>query len=64
MWEKFNLLVAHSGLTAVTRLPIGKLRDDPDIFGLYEAVLREVAAVGRAHGVHLKADIVEPGFPG
>lgn len=59
MWEKFNLLVPHSGLTALTRLPIGKLRDDPDIFALYEAALREVAAVGRARDVRLPADIVE-----
>lgn len=59
MWEKFTLLVPHSGLTALTRLPIGKLRDDPDIFGLYEAALREVAAVGRARDVQLPADIVE-----
>jgi 2-dehydropantoate 2-reductase len=59
MWEKFTLLAAHSGMTALTRLPIGKMRDDPDLFGLYEALLREVAAVGRARGVPLKADIVE-----
>src|SRR5713226_4047576 len=35
IWEKFNLLVAHSAVTGLTRLPIGKLRNDPDLFSLY-----------------------------
>lgn len=59
IWEKFNLLVAHSAVTALTRLPIGKLRDDPDLFGMYEATMREVTAVGRASGVRFPLDIVE-----
>jgi 2-dehydropantoate 2-reductase len=59
IWEKFHLLVAHSAVTALTRLPIGKLRDDPDLFALYEATMREVTAMGRARGVRLPPDIVE-----
>ncbi len=59
LWEKFILLAAMSGCTAVTRLPIGKLRDDPDVFALFEAVMRETEAVGRAEGVPLPADVVE-----
>jgi hypothetical protein len=59
IWETFNFLVAHSAVTAFTRLPIGKLRDDPDLFGMYEATMREVTAVGRARGVRLPPDIVE-----
>ena len=51
LWEKFILLTAVSGCTAVTRLPLGKLRDDPDIFSLFETVAAETAAVGRAEGV-------------
>ncbi len=30
LWEKFILLAAMSGITAVTRQPVGPLRDDPD----------------------------------
>src|SRR5882672_3659476 len=41
IWEKFILLAAMSGCTAVTRLPVGKLRDDPDVFSLFETVMRE-----------------------
>jgi 2-dehydropantoate 2-reductase len=59
IWEKFVLLTAMSGGTAVTRLPIGKLRDDPDVFSLFESVARETAAVGRAEGVPLRSDVVE-----
>jgi 2-dehydropantoate 2-reductase len=59
IWQKFILLTAMSGGTAVTRLPIGKLRDDPDVFGLFECLMRETEAVGRAEGVPLPADVVE-----
>jgi 2-dehydropantoate 2-reductase len=59
IWEKFVLLTAMSGGTAITRLPIGKLRDDPEVFSLFENVARETAAVGRAAGVPLAADVVE-----
>ena len=52
LWEKFVLLVGISSLTAITRLPIGKLRDDPEILWLMEAIQHEVVAVGRAEGVH------------
>jgi 2-dehydropantoate 2-reductase len=37
VWEKFILLVPLSGLNALTRLPLGQWRDDPDLSGLYEA---------------------------
>ena len=59
IWEKFILLTAMSGCTAVTRLPIGKLRDDPDVFALFESVMRETEAVGRAEGVPLSNGVVE-----
>ena len=59
IWEKFILLTAMSGCTAVTRLPVGKLRDDPDVYALFESVMRETEAVGRAEGVKLPADVVE-----
>src|SRR4051794_36569805 len=59
IWEKFILLAGMSGCTAVTRLPVGKLRDDPDILGLIESVMREAEAVGRARGILLAPDVVE-----
>jgi len=59
IWLKFIMLTAVSGVTAVTRLPVGKLRDDPDIVALFEAVMRETEAIGRARGVDLPGDAVE-----
>jgi 2-dehydropantoate 2-reductase len=57
MWEKFVLLATNSSVVALTRLPFGKLRDDPEVFVLFERGVAEVAAVGRARGVDLPADI-------
>ena len=62
VWEKFILLVPLSGLNALTRVPLGKWRDDPDLLALYEAALRETVAVGVAEGVRLSPDSVEKGM--
>ena len=59
VWEKFILLVPLSGLNALTRLPLGKWREDPDLLALYEGALRETVAVGLAEGVRLRSDIVD-----
>jgi 2-dehydropantoate 2-reductase len=59
IWEKFLVLVSLAGLNALTRLALGKWRADPDLVALFEAALRETAAVGRAEGVHLTSDAVE-----
>jgi 2-dehydropantoate 2-reductase len=59
VWQKFILLVPLSGLNALTRLPLGKWRDDPDLSALYEAALRETVAVGLAEGVRLPPDIID-----
>jgi 2-dehydropantoate 2-reductase len=59
IWEKFVLLVPLSGLNTLTRLPLGKWRDDPDLLALCEAALRETVAVGLAEGVRLPSDSVE-----
>ncbi len=59
LWMKFILLATNAGITAATRQPIGKLRDDADIRLVMTAALGEVFAVGRAKGVKLPADAVE-----
>ena len=59
LWEKFNLLVPTAGLNALTRLPLGKWREDSDLLALYEAALQETVAVGRAEGVRLPPDSAE-----
>src|SRR5215468_5297385 len=59
LWEKFVLLATNSSVVSLTRLPFGKLRDDPEVFALFEKCIGEVAAVGRARGVKLAPDLEE-----
>jgi 2-dehydropantoate 2-reductase len=59
LWEKFLVLVPAANVNALTRVPLGRYRADPDSWGLVEASLNEVAAVGRAEGIGLAPDCVE-----
>lgn len=56
-WRKFALIVAGSGLTAVTRQTVGTVRSDPHMRATFVACLEETIAVGRAEGVALEADL-------
>jgi 2-dehydropantoate 2-reductase len=59
LWMKFILLASNASLMAVTRLPVGRLRDDPDIAPWFATADEEVANVGRAAGVALPVDAVD-----
>ena len=59
LWEKFCFLVALSGMTAATRQPIGVIRADADMRGVFEAAVREAWTLGRAKGIALPDDYVE-----
>ena len=59
LWMKFILLASNAAITAATRQPVGKLRDDPDISPYFAAAYQEVADVARARGVRLPDDAVE-----
>ncbi len=59
LWEKLLLVAPFGSLGAVTRAPIGVLRQLPDTRSRLEAGMREVAAVARANGVRLPDDAVE-----
>ena len=59
IWEKFILLASFSGVTTLTRLPAGPLRDNPDTWELLTAAAHETDAVARARGVRLADDTVE-----
>src|SRR3984957_10733409 len=58
-WKKFVFLAAMSGMTSATREPLGKILADPDTRAMFESLLAEIVAVGRAKGVALPADFVE-----
>ncbi|MFT2603732.1 ketopantoate reductase family protein, partial [Escherichia coli] len=59
LWMKFILLASNAGIMSLARLPVGKLRDDPDIGPWFATAYEEVAAVGRAAGIALPADAVD-----
>jgi 2-dehydropantoate 2-reductase len=59
LWMKFILLASNSGIMALSRQPIGKLRDDPDMRPIFMAAYREVIDVGKAKGVTLPADALD-----
>ncbi len=59
IWSKFIRLSMFSGMTAVTRCPVGPLRDDPDLFAMLQAACMESLAVARARGVPLPATVFD-----
>lgn len=59
IWEKFVFLVGLSATTTTMRVPIGNIRENPQSRAFLLDVMREVVAVGRAHGVPLPEDYAE-----
>jgi len=59
MWEKFIFIAAVSGVGTVTRQTIGGYRSIPETRALLIAALDETAALGRARGVALDADVTK-----
>ena len=51
LWEKFVLICGLSGLTALTRLPLGPVLACPETRALFQQAMEETEAVGRAEGV-------------
>src|ERR687890_199146 len=56
VWQKFFFICAFSGVTAVTRLPIGTILADSVTRALFRGVAEEVEAGARAEGIELPAD--------
>jgi 2-dehydropantoate 2-reductase len=59
MWDKAVLVGPMAAVTAAARLPIASLLPVPESRELYLTVVSEFAAVARAAGVYLGADVVE-----
>jgi 2-dehydropantoate 2-reductase len=56
IWQKYVFLVGLSGTTTTIRKPIGPIREHPQTRAFLLDVMREVVAVGRAHGADLAED--------
>ena len=59
LWSKFSRLSVFSGMTAVTRSPMGVLRSDPDLLAMLVAACEETIRVGRARGVSLSPTLMD-----
>ena len=59
IWNKFLFICSVSGVGALTGLPIGELRADPQARAMLQAAMREIVAVAAGHGVELRRDVVE-----
>ena len=59
IWTKFSRLTTFSGMTAVTRSPMGPLRDDPELFEMMMTATREAAGVAAKKGIQLPASFME-----
>ena len=59
LWEKYLMIGALSGTTAVTRRPLGEIRACPESRQLYRLILEELAALAVAEGVAMAPDAVE-----
>lgn len=59
IWQKYVFLVGLSGTTTTMRKAIGPIRENPQTRAFLLDLMREVVAVGRAHGVDLDADYAE-----
>jgi 2-dehydropantoate 2-reductase len=59
IWQKYVFLAGLSGTTTTIRKTIGPIRGNPQTRAFLLDVMREVVAVGRAHGVDLPEDYAE-----
>jgi 2-dehydropantoate 2-reductase len=64
IWRKFVWLSMFSAVTAVTRLPIGPIRDNPNLIALCQAAALEGMAVAHARGVSLPTAFLDELLPG
>jgi 2-dehydropantoate 2-reductase len=58
VWEKFLFIAPFSGVGAVTRVPAGELRREPETRWMLEQAMSEIEAVASARGIAVRADVV------
>jgi 2-dehydropantoate 2-reductase len=59
IWTKFVRLSVLSGMTAVTRSPLGVVRDDPELWDMLKGAVVEAMAVAHAKGIPVARSSVE-----
>jgi 2-dehydropantoate 2-reductase len=59
IWTKFVRLSVFSGMTAVTRSPLGVVFGDPELFAMLKEAVRETLAVAHAKGINVPESSVD-----
>ena len=59
IWRKFLMLAPMAAISAMTRLPLARIRAEPETWRLAEVGMREVVAVANAEGVRLAEEDVQ-----
>jgi 2-dehydropantoate 2-reductase len=59
LWEKYVLIAAQAGMTALTRSPAGVVRSVPETRRMYQLILGEMVALGNAVGAGIAAEVVD-----
>ena len=59
IWTKFVRLSVMSGMTTVTRSPLGVVCADPDLFAMLKAAIAEGLAVAHAKGIQVSTSSIE-----
>jgi 2-dehydropantoate 2-reductase len=59
IWNKFVRLSVMSGMTAVTRSPLGVIHTDPELWSMLQMAVREAMAVAHAKGIAVPESTVD-----
>lgn len=59
IWTKFTRLSVLSGMTTVTRSPLGVVMKDPELRAMLQSAVAEALAVARARGIPVRTDMVD-----
>jgi 2-dehydropantoate 2-reductase len=62
MWEKFLFIASWGGVGAVTRMPVGVVRNLPESRRMMEEAMREILQVGQARQVALTEEATRKGM--
>ena len=59
LWEKYALICAVAGMTALTRAPIGVVRETPECWRMFGAIVEETVALAAASKAGLPVDTAD-----
>src|SRR5213595_2910332 len=59
LWEKYALICAVAGMTALTRSPIGVIRETPECWRMFGAIVEETVALAAASKAGLPVDTAD-----